>query len=234
LALPTDSSETFIREVEENYRRDRARDFFKTYGKWVIAGIVLFLGIVAGLIYWEEHSRKQSAEESVEMQKIFTDIGQGKTQTVPQRLQALEKSGADATRATAMLAEAAVALEKNDRSTALGKYRAMSDDSGLPDAYRNLATLRATALEFDTLKPEQVISRLEPLAKAGNPWFGTAGEMTALALLKQGKKPQAGAVFAAVAADKQVPGSIRSRAVQMAGSLGVDASASIPALEQQD
>jgi predicted negative regulator of RcsB-dependent stress response len=125
LALPTDSSETFIREVEENYRRDRARDFFKTYGKWVIAGIVLFLGIVAGLIYWEEHSRKQSAEESVEMQKIFTDIGQGKTQTVPQRLQALEKSGADATRATAMLAEAAVALEKNDRSKALGKYRAM-------------------------------------------------------------------------------------------------------------
>jgi hypothetical protein len=52
--------------------------------------------------------------------------------------------------------------------------------------------------------------------------------------LKQGKKPQAGAMFAAVAADKQVPGSIRSRAVQMAGSLGVDASASIPALEQQD
>jgi hypothetical protein len=41
-------------------------------------------------------------------------------------------------------------------------------------------------------------------------------------------------MFAAVAADKQVPGSIRSRAVQMAGSLGVDASASIPALEQQD
>ena len=234
MALPTDSSETFIREVEENYRRDRARDFFKTYGKWVIAGAVLFLGAIGGWIYWEEHSRKQSAEESVELQKIFTDIGQGRTQTVPQRLQALEKSKADATRATAMLAQAAVALEKNDRSTALGKYRAMYEDDGLPDAYRDLATLRATALEFDSLKPEQVIARLEPLAKAGNPWFGTAGGLTALALLKQNKRPQAGAMFAALAADKQVPGSIRSRAVQMAGSLGVDASASIPALEQQD
>jgi len=41
-------------------------------------------------------------------------------------------------------------------------------------------------------------------------------------------------MFAAVAADKQVPRTIRSRAVQIAGTLGVDASASLPALEQQD
>ena len=79
-----------------------------------------------------------------------------------------------------------------------------------------------------------MISRLEPLAKAGNPWFGSAGEMTALAYLKQGKKAEAGRMFAAVAADKQVPRTIRSRAVQIAGTLGVDASASLPALEQQD
>ena len=51
---------------------------------------------------------------------------------------------------------------------------------------------------------------------------------------KQGKKAEAGRMFAAVAADKQVPPTIRSRAVQIAGTLGVDASASLPALEQQD
>ena len=35
-------------------------------------------------------------------------------------------------------------------------------------------------------------------------------------------------LFAKIAADKQVPQSIRARAVQLAGSLGVDATASIP------
>jgi hypothetical protein len=35
-------------------------------------------------------------------------------------------------------------------------------------------------------------------------------------------------MFAKMAADKQVPESIRSRAVQIAGSLGVDATASLP------
>ena len=86
-----------------------------------------------------------------------------------------------------------------------------------------------TALEFDTMKPEQVIARLEPLAKPGNPWFGSAGEMTAMAMLKQGRKAEAGRLFAAIAADKPVPVTIRSRAVQIAGTLGVDATASLPA-----
>jgi hypothetical protein len=42
----------------------------------------------------------------------------------------------------------------------------------LPEAYRNLGLIRATALEFDTIKPEEVIARLEPLTRPGNPWFG--------------------------------------------------------------
>jgi hypothetical protein len=73
---------------------------------------------------------------------------------------------------------------------------------------------------------------MEPLAKPGNPWFGTAGELTAMAMIKQGKKSEAGRLFATIAADRQVPPSIRARAVQIAGSLGVDASASLSAIEQ--
>jgi hypothetical protein len=83
-------------------------------------------------------------------------------------------------------------------------------------------------MEFDTLRPEQVIERLRPLAKPGNPWFGSAGELTAMAMVKQGKKNEAGRLFAANAADRQVPESNRARSVQIAGTLGVDASASMP------
>ena len=80
-----------------------------------------------------------------------------------------------------------------------------------------------TAIEFDTIKPEEVVARLQPLAKPGNPWFGSAGEMVAISYLKLNKPRDAARIFAAMAKDQQVPESIRSRAVQMAGSLGVDA-----------
>ena len=129
--------------------------------------------------------------------------------------------------ATALFTRAAVAIQQNDTKTAVATYKQISDDGSFPDPYRDAALIRQTALEFDQLQPQQVISRLEQLAKPGNPWFGSAGEMTALALIKAGKNQQAGQLFAALAKDKDVPDSIRNRAVQISGSLGADASAAL-------
>jgi hypothetical protein len=235
LALPPDTpNDAFLREVDENLRRDQLRDFAKTYGKWLVLAVVLFLAAVGGWIYWQNRQAQKAAEQSEELHRIFGDVAAGNAETAPQRLEPLEEADSDAVRATALLAGAAVALEANDRAKAIGKYREIVNDGGLPQAYRNAATIRLTALEFDTMKPEDVIERLQPMAQAGNPWFGSAGELTALAYLKQGQQQKAGQMFAAIAADQQVPDSIRSRAVQIAGTLGVDASASLPAFAQQD
>jgi hypothetical protein len=234
LALQPDSNDTFLREVDENLRRDQFQDFFKKNGKWIAAAVVLLLAASGGWIFWQDKRNRDAAAQSEELHSILTDVASGRRQNIPQRIDALEKSHSDSVRASAMLTAAALALEQNNRSAAIAKYRELVDDKGLPQVYRDVGSIRLTALEFDTLKPEQVIARLEPLAKAGNPWFGSAGEMTALALLKQNKKAEAGRLFAAIAADTQVPQTIRTRAVQVAGTLGVDATASMPGLQQQD
>jgi hypothetical protein len=126
-----------------------------------------------------------------------------------------------------LFARAAVALQQNDSKLAVSTYKSIADDSGLPDAYRDAALIRQTALEFDQLQPADIIARLQPLAKPGEPWFGSAGEMTALALVKQGKREQAGQLYATIAKDPGVPKAIRARAIQVAGSLGVDASSAL-------
>jgi hypothetical protein len=232
LAVPTDSGETFLREVDENLRRDQLQDIARKYGGWIIAGVVLLLAATGGWIYWQDRQEKAAAEQSVFLAQIYTDIGAGKLAIVPQRLDALVGETSGALRASAMLTRAAVAVEQNDRPQAIAKFREIAADDGLPQPYRDLALVRSTTLEFDALRPEQVVARLEPLTKPGNPWFGSAGELTAMALIKQGKKLEAGRLFAAIAADQQVPESIRARSVQIAGTLGVDASASMPAIAQ--
>jgi hypothetical protein len=232
LAVPTDSGETFLREVDENLRRDRLQDTAKKYGVWIAAAVILLLAAIGGWIYWQERQRAAAAENSEELAKIYADIGTNKLGTVPNRLDSLAGESSGALRASAMLARAAVALEQNDRASATAKFREVAADDGLPQAYRDLASVRATSMQFDALPADQVIARLAPLTKPGNPWFGSAGELTAMALLKQGKKTEAARLFAAIAADQQAPESIRSRAVQIAGTLGIDASASMPAISQ--
>ena len=45
MALPTDPAESFVREVDENLRRDQMRDMAKNYGGWIVAGIIVALNL---------------------------------------------------------------------------------------------------------------------------------------------------------------------------------------------
>ena len=91
------------------------------------------------------------------------------------------------------------------------------------DPFRELALVRQTMAEFDTIKPDDVVNRLRGVAVPGNAYFGSAGELVAMAYLKQGKRDLAGKLFGQIAQDEKVPPTLRQRAVQMAGALGVDA-----------
>jgi hypothetical protein len=228
LAEPPEYDETFLREVDENLRRDQLRDFAKQYGGWLIAAVALFLIASGAFIWWQQHKAQQSQKQVEQIAEIFKDIGSGASADAPKKLDDLASSGSKAVRATAMFTRAALAIQQNDLKLATAKYREIAADSSLPQPYRDAALIRQTALEFDSIPPQEVISRLQPLAKPGAPWFGTAGEMTALALIKQGQSAQAAQLYAAIAKDRTVPDTIRARAVQVASSLGVDASAALP------
>lgn len=227
MALPPDSTDTFMREVDENLRRDRARDFAKKYGGWLIAGVIVFLVASGGFIYWQSYSEQHAEGQVEQIAQIFKDIGSGDTTSTAKRLDDLSGSASKGVRATAQFTRSDVAIQQNDTKLAIAKYADIVADGSLPQPYRDVALVRQTALEFDSLTPDQVIDRLKPLTKPGNPWFGSAGEMTAMALIKAGKKDEAAQLFTAIAKDKSVPESIRDRAVQVAGTLGVDASTAL-------
>ncbi len=235
MALTPDStSDAFVREVDEDLRRDQAQAFAKRYGTIIAGAVLLFLAAIGGWLYWQDRQSKLAAADSETLTSALTtlDAGPGAAAAVGPTLDTLTKSSSEGIATEARLAQAAVALGANNRASAIAIYRSIADDKGLAAPFRDLASIRLTALEFDSIKPEDVVARMSPLAKPGNPWFGSAGELTAMALLKQNRKSEAGQLFGAIAADKQVPASIRSRAIQIAGTLGVDATASLAELNR--
>ena len=229
LALsPDSSSEAFLREVDEDLRRDQAQAFAKRYATIIAGAVLLFLAGIGGWLYWQDRQSKIAGADSETLTAAMDDIAAKRTANIVPTLDKLANSPSEGIATEAKLAQASVALAGGNRASAIAIYRSIADDSGLAQPFRDLANLRLVTLEFDSIKPEAVIARLEPLAKPGTPWFGSAGELTAMAMLKQGRKAEAGRLFAAIAADNDVPDTIRSRAVQIAGTLGVDATASLP------
>jgi hypothetical protein len=219
---PVDT-ETFYREVDEELRRDQLMSLWQRYGKLIIAGVVLVIAAIGFFFWWQHYREQQAAKRSTTLLAAFDDITAGKKSDANAKLDGLAKEKAAGPRAAALLTKADLALASNDIKGAVATFGQVASDANLPQAYRDLAAVRMTAAEFDTLKPQAVIDRLKGLAVPGHPWFGSAGEMVAVAYLKLNKPQQAARLFADMAKDEKVPESIRARAVQMAGSLGVDA-----------
>ena len=228
MALPPDTAESFVREVDENLRRDQMAARAKRYGGVAIAAVLLFLAGIAGYLYWQDQERKAAEAGTEQLTLALQDVGAAKTAAAPAQFDALRQSDADGVAAGASLSRAALALQQGDRKLAASIYAEIAANTDLAEPYRDLALVRGTALDYDTLKPDVVIARLQPLAVPGQPFFGSAGEMVGMALIAKGQRPAAAQLFAKIAADETVPDSLRSRAVQVAGSLGLDASASLP------
>lgn len=211
-----------MREVDDAVRQDQLRSFWRRYGLWIAGLLVLGLLAFAAWLYWDHRSSRVSAEVSEEIAKVLDVVAVGGAPDA-KAVDALSQADQPGYRAAALLAKGAAAADKGDMKGAIAVYRAMAADRKLDQPYRDLALIKQTSAEFDQLKPEDIVARLKPLAVAGNPWFGSAGEMVAIAYMKMRKPELAGPIFAAVAKDQGVPSTVRSRARQMAGLLGVDA-----------
>jgi hypothetical protein len=222
LALPPQTNEAFLREVDEQVRLDTAARFWKRWGVAVIVAIGAALVAFGGYLWWQNQRNAVAGTEGEKLSLALDDLSENRPQKAEDELKTLTTSESPGYRASAKLALAASMLAKNDLKGAAAAYAAIATDASVAQPFRDVALIRQTASEFDTLKPEQVVDRLKPLAIEGKPWFGSAGEMTAIAYLKMNKNREAGMLFAAMAKDDGVPESIRSRSVQLASVLGVD------------
>lgn len=219
----TAQQDVFMREVDEALRQDEMLGAFKRWSKPVGAAIAAGLLGLAGYLWWE-HSQTQAAGERGEKLTIALDrVDEGKLGDADKQLQELGKDSSGGTRALALVMRANIALQQNRKDEALRLYNTVAADADAPKPLRDLATVRSVAANFDAMAPQQVVDKLKALAVPGNPWFGAAGEMTAMAYLKQNRNDLAGPLFAAISRDKQAPETLRARTRQMAGYLGVDA-----------
>lgn len=212
-----------LREVDEAVRQDQAGEFAKRYSKHLIAALVIGLAAFGGWLWWNERQEAALDRASEEVVLAVEDFGEGRTDAAGRAFQNLADRQQGAAKVIGRLATAGMATEAGKLDEAAKLYGEVAADASTPPLYRDFAVLREVTLRYDKLKPAEVEKRLKPLAVKGKPWFGSAGELLGHAYLDQGKTKQAGELFRQIALDDDVPESIRFRARQMAGSMGVDA-----------
>lgn len=222
--------DALLREVDEAVRQDEFADLAKKYGLPLGVAAVIGLATFGGWLWWSDQREGELERASESLVLAIDDYAEGRADSADAALEALAESGEGGASTIAALTRAGIAVEQGRLAEAAELYAAVSADRDAPPIYRDFATVREVLLRYDEMKPADVEARLRPLAVPDSAWFGSAGELLGHALLDQGKESDAGALFRSIATNDKVPESIKFRARQMAGSMGVDAVVDVDSL----
>ncbi len=212
--------EALLREVDDAVRQSDADAFLARWGKPLFALLILGLAAFAGYLYWDSRQEAAMERDSEALVGALDQVQAGNLDSGYAQLEELAgKEGGAAI--AAMMMRAGIAEQRGDTEEAATLFGQVAENEDAAPAMRDLMDSAA------------IIAALKPLATPGKPYFASAGELVAHAYLDQDKRAEAGALFAQIAKDENAPETLRSRARQMAGVLGVDAIEDVDALLEE-
>jgi hypothetical protein len=209
------SDDSFIREVNEEIRRDQAQALWDRFGPALLGlAILIVLGTAAvvGYRYWDESRANRSGDAFSQALKLAND---GKSDEALTALDQLQKDGYGAYPLLARMRAATVKADKGDFAAAVADFDGVAADTAIPQGIRDMARLRAALLLVDHGSFADVSSRVEALTADNNTLRHTAREALGLAAWKEGKTQDALKLFDQIAADDGAPRNARQRATLM-------------------
>jgi len=206
--------DSFIDEVTQDLRRDRMLGFLRRYGVLIVLAVVLLVGGAA----WNEW-RKARAQASAQAcgDMILSALDQDDAAS---RVAALDQITTTGPQAGILNLMRAAQLFETDRTAALAALQAAAQDTVLPEAYRQLATLKHLIAAGADLPISERRSTLERLGQAGQPFRPLALEQTALLELEAGNQDAAKAILTDLLAQSDVSDALRRRVMQLNIALG--------------
>jgi hypothetical protein len=204
-----------FREVDEDVRAQEYVRLWKTYGKYVIAGMVAIVLGTAASVAWRNYQTNQARAEGDKYAAAIKEFNDGK---YDEAAKALGTIGDESSRGYGLLAklqqaEALIKAGKKDEGVKV--YDKVAADGHYAKVYRDLASLSVVMQTMDTGDPDKLLARLDALNTKDNPWRFTAQELLAALALRNGNTQNAKDLFKALADDETAPDGIRGRAREM-------------------
>jgi hypothetical protein len=199
----------FVREVDEEYRRDRVAQFWQRWSGAIVGVLVLVVIGVGAWRYWQHYEQQQAQAAALRFYEANALAQSGKTQEAEAALSGL---AADAPGGYELLARFRLAAARGAQDAAAGAsaYDALAADTKVPATMRDFARLRAAMLRLDS-EPDAALASLQSLAAPENPFRHSAREMLGLAALKRNDFEAAGRWFDQIAADPAAPAGLKGR-----------------------
>lgn len=234
-------SDDFIREVDEELRRERITQIWKQYNGIILGGIFAVVLVVGGHSFWQRQKITKMTNASVEFSTALQLYAQENGRENGDK--ALQPLLSENTDGYGMLSRfrLAASLAMQDKVKAAELYDQIAQDNKLDAKWRELAEFRASALRIDGNQAETAAGHLQKLAEGTGAWRHSARDLLFAYAIQKGDYPQAQKWIDAMAKDSETPDGIRTAladysSLASGGALGTVQEASekeTPAIQEQ-
>jgi hypothetical protein len=209
------SDDSFVREVDEELRQDKAKALWDRYGPLLIGLIILVVAATAAVVMYRSYTERQANASGDRFLSAIELAAAGKTDEAMAGLKSLEEDGYGSYPILARMRQAALAAQSGDSAGAVAAFDAAAADTAIPQAVRDMARLRAGFVLVDSGSYADVAARVETLTADTNPLRHSAREALGLAAWKEDRAADALALFEQILNDANAPAALSGRARMM-------------------
>jgi hypothetical protein len=204
------SDQAAFQEVDDAVRQDELKAFWKRYGTYAVAGAVVLLVAVAGIVGWRQYQTDQRSKAgqaySVALAKIGPN-GQGDNNKAARaELEALAQNSVEPYRSLAALAAAQLRDTPDEEVAAL-----LEVAPKLKGDLAEMARVLAGYHSIDTAKAADTVATLEPISGPDHAFHGSVLELQSLIAQKKGDMKRARELWQEIAKDPTAPPGAQQR-----------------------
>jgi len=206
-----DQTDHFMREVQDEMRRERLVKIWDRYGVFIVAGAVLLVLAVGGYKFAEYRSLSARQAAGIEFEAAARLAAEGKTAEAHKAFEAMIGTAPPGYGALARLRNAGAFAAEGKRAEAVAAYETVAKDTAADPLLRDFGVLQAALLRVDSADWTEMQNRLKDLTNDSNAWRAPARELLGLAAMKAGHPDEARKVFEQILADTATPPAIAER-----------------------
>lgn len=207
-----------FQEVDEEVRKEKATEWWRRYGAYLIALAVALVLAVGGYKAWKSYDEGQrgDASDAFAAATMLAQSDDSEAALAAYGELSAEGEGGYGLLASFEQARLLAAEGKTEDAIAIWDRIAASSDVG--KGFKGIATLLSVLHQLGTADAASLRARLDPLAATG-PFRAGATELLAAVELREGNSSEARLLYGQIADDVTAPQGLRARAAQMLAAL---------------
>ena len=209
----------FIREVEEEVRREQQLKLWRKYGSYVISAGIGVIVIASSIVGWRNYQQSQRLADSAEFSAAAARSQAGDLAAAVDAFTRLRDVGG-AYAALAALREARARFDTDDMISGLAALDLLATDGDSDPELRQIANIAAIIQMMNSGNFPGIEDRLADLSGGGNNWLASARELQGLLALQRGNIDEARRVFTELKDDPSITPGVRGRAGELLAALG--------------